>query len=50
MMKSFLKPVTNSVDETSVARYNKELDEAMERIDKGIYITMEDLEKEMRTW
>ncbi len=50
MMKSFLKPVADQVEERSIARYNKEIDEAMERIDKGLFITMEDLEKEMRTW
>ena len=31
-------------------QYNKEIDEAIERVGKGQYTTCEDLEKEMLSW
>ena len=31
-------------------QYNRELDEAMERISKGEFTTLEELEKEMQSW
>jgi predicted transcriptional regulator len=43
MIKSFLKPQT-------IEEYNRELDEAIERIEKGEFVTMEELLKEMKTW
>ncbi len=30
--------------------YNREIDEAMERIDKGFFITHDDVEKEAEKW
>ncbi|MEJ7683279.1 MAG: hypothetical protein WKG06_36555 [Segetibacter sp.] len=30
--------------------YNREIDEAMERIDKGFFITQEDVENEAEKW
>ena len=37
-------------ESVSIEQYNKELDEAMERINHGEFTTLEDLEKEMQTW
>lgn len=33
-----------------IKNYNDEIDEAMERIDKGFFITHEDVEKEAEQW
>ena len=51
MMKAFLNS-EKAVSEQNISllKYNKELDEAMERIDKNIYTTLEELEKEMDVW
>ncbi|HRP54988.1 hypothetical protein [Agriterribacter sp.] len=51
MMKSFLTPENAIKQEAiTVEQYNRELDEAMERMSKGAFTTLEELEKEMRTW
>lgn len=50
MMKSFLSPGRESSSTISIEQYNQELDEAMERISKGDFTTLEDLEKEMKSW
>jgi hypothetical protein len=50
MIKSFLKPGNNSTERVSIEQYNRELDEAIERIEKGEFVTMEELLKEMKTW
>lgn len=51
VMKSFL----TANDETTNKRitleeYNRELDEAMKRISRGEFTTLEQLEKEMQAW
>ncbi len=33
-----------------IKNYNREIDEAMERIDKGFFVTHEDVEKEAEQW
>lgn len=38
------------MEEENIDQYNKELDEAMVRIDNGEYTTQEDLEIEMGSW
>ncbi|HEY8895492.1 MAG TPA: hypothetical protein VIM79_11780 [Niastella sp.] len=43
MIKSFIRPQT-------IEEYNRELDEANERIERGEFITADDLKKEMQTW
>jgi hypothetical protein len=50
MMKSFLKPGGESMQPVTLEQYNRELDEAMERISKGEFTTLEELEKEMQSW
>lgn len=49
MIKSFLQPAEKG-SPISIEQYNKELDEAMKRINEGKFITHEDLEKEMDKW
>lgn len=48
MMKTFLKP--DDVEAINIDQYNKELDEAMERITNGEFTTLEELEREMKSW
>lgn len=51
MMKSFLTPEnTMHAESDTIERYNRELDEAMERINRGEFTTLENLEKEMKAW
>lgn len=50
MMKSFLKLGEQPLKEVSLDNYNRELDEAMERISRGEFTTLEELEKEMQKW
>ena len=50
MMKSFLKPGSESLTPVSIEQYNRELDEAMQRIEKGDFTALEELEKEMKSW
>lgn len=50
MMKSFLKPGVEPMQPVSLDQYNRELDEAMERINKGEFTTFEELQKEMQSW
>lgn len=50
MLKTFLKGRKNQTEYISVQQYNKEIDEAMERVNKGEFTTFEDLEKEMQSW
>lgn len=49
MIKSFLQPEEKE-QRISIAQYNKELDEAMARIDAGDFVTHEDVLKEMDKW
>jgi hypothetical protein len=49
MIKSFLQPQQSNAH-ISIEQYNKELDEAMARIDAGMFISQEDLEKESKKW
>lgn len=50
MIKTFLASGHEVMESVSVEQYNRELDEAMERISKGQFTTLEELEKEMQTW
>jgi hypothetical protein len=52
-IKSFLEPrevPKRMSKEEFIIQYNKELDEAERRIEAGLYISQEDLEKEAETW
>jgi hypothetical protein len=50
VMKTFLKSPAQDISAQNVQEYNRELDEAMARINKGEFTTLEDLEKEMESW
>lgn len=50
LMKTFFKRDSEDQNYTTKELYNKELDEAMQRISRGEFTTMEELEKEMATW
>jgi hypothetical protein len=45
MMKTFLRPGNEPVETITIEQYNKELNEAMERINNGAFTTLEELEK-----
>lgn len=49
VIKTFLSP-TETVGRVSRSQYNKELDEAENRINSGDYLTQEELENDASTW
>ena len=50
VIKSFLHLKKETHEEISAEKYNKEIDEAMARMDKGEYTSHDDVEKEMASW
>ena len=48
MVKSFLKTPGDALNPVTVEQYNKELDEAMQRINDGEFTTLDELEKKMQ--
>lgn len=50
LLKAFVLGKRENFSNTSISQYNKEIDDAMERVRKGEYTTFEDLEKEMQSW
>ena len=50
MMKSFLQSDNKPEGHVGIEQYNHELDEAMKRIGRGEFTTLEALEKEIQTW
>ncbi len=51
MIKRILKPGNSNTEERiTIEQYNKELDEAIERINQGEFTTFEELEKEIKGW
>lgn len=50
MIKSFARPDTETRESVSIEEYNKELDDAMERINNGNFTTFEELQSEMKSW
>lgn len=46
MIKSFVQPG----DSTTIEQYNKEIDEAMKRIDAGEFYTQEEVEAMSKKW
>ena len=50
LLKAFIQGRNEKSSRITIEQYNKEIDEAMERVKKGEYTTFEDLEKEMRSW
>ncbi|MEO6961275.1 MAG: hypothetical protein ABIY90_04865 [Puia sp.] len=49
LIKSFLIE-KNELGSQTIDQYNLELDRAMERVGKGEFSTLEDLEREMKSW
>jgi hypothetical protein len=50
LLKTFMKSRKDQPNHMTIEQYNKELDEAMERVERGEYTTFENLEKEMKSW
>ena len=50
MIKTFIDGRSNNTDRISIEEYNRQIDEAMIQVEKGEFTTLEDLEKEMRSW
>ena len=50
MLKTFLQRRTEETSRISIEQYNKEIDEALEEIEKGNYITQEEMEKQSAKW
>ena len=50
MIKTFLGTDLEDENTVSIEQYNEELDEAMERINKGEFTTLEQLRNEMQSW
>lgn len=50
MLKTFLKSGHEQRGRVTIEQYNKDLDEAMERINRGKFTTLDELEKEMHSW
>lgn len=50
MMKSFLKAGDDNLRTVSINQYNRELEAAMERIERGEFTLLEELEKELQAW
>ena len=47
---SLIKSIVQPEERTNLELYNREIDEAMKRIDEGRFIAQEDLEKEAEQW
>lgn len=50
LLKKLLKSRKGTLQRTTIEQYNKELEEAEKQIEKGNFITQEELEKEMEKW
>lgn len=50
LIKSFLNPSNESTEKNTIELYNTELDDAIKRINKDEFTTLEELEKEIQSW
>ncbi len=50
VIKSFLHLKKEETQRISIEQYNKEINEALEQVKAGKFITQEELEKEMEKW
>ena len=50
LIKTFLGSDKEQSEKTSLEQYNREIDEAIQRVERGEYTTLEDLEREMQSW
>ena len=50
MLKTFLKGREMKVPRTGIVQYNKEIDEAIARVEAGEYYTQEEAERMAKEW
>lgn len=50
LIKTFMKPGIRPIEKVTIEQYNKKLDEAMARVNRGEFTTLQELEKEMQSW
>jgi hypothetical protein len=50
MLKIFLKDRDTSISNASIEQYNKEIDEALQDVETGLYITQDEMEKIAAKW
>jgi hypothetical protein len=50
MLKIFLKDRDTSISNASIEQYNKEIDEALQDVEAGLYITQDEMEKIAAKW
>lgn len=50
VIKSFIKHKEEHTQRISIEQYNKEIDEAMERVKKGEFYTHEEVEEMAKKW
>lgn len=50
MLKTFLKDRKNTVYHFNIEQYNKDIDEAVARIESGHFYTQEEVEKMSKNW
>jgi len=50
MLKTFVKGREKSVDRITIEQYNKEIDEAIARVEAGDFFTHDDVEKMSKGW
>jgi hypothetical protein len=50
MLKTFLKGRIEDAGRISIEQYNKEIDEALAEVEKGHFITQDEMEKQAGQW
>jgi hypothetical protein len=50
MLKTFLKGRANKASQIDINQYNKEIDEAIARVESGEYFTQDEVEKMSKDW
>ena len=50
MLKTFLKGREKNLPQISIEQYNKEIDEAIARVEAGEYYTHEEVERMAKNW
>lgn len=50
MLKTFLKSRNKKVSRISIEQYNKEIDDAIARVEAGEFYTQEEVEKMSKEW
>lgn len=50
MLKTFLKSRNKKISRISIEQYNKEIDDAIARVEAGEFYTQEEVEKMSKEW